>query len=127
MAKSLLDHAYDFVSGQSPPSKFQDIWSYCVKESGLTPEEAFPDSRPLLETKYGKQLMDFMDSIAGKPDAVLRRSLDGIYDLIDSVAVGKVIKDGISGKDVTVDSSMVVISPAQFKALTHIDYDTYVG
>ena len=40
MAKSLLDHAYDFVSGQNQPSKFQDIWAYCVKEAGLSPEEA---------------------------------------------------------------------------------------
>ena len=40
MAKSLLDHAYDYVSGQNQPSKFQDIWAYCVKEAGLTPEEA---------------------------------------------------------------------------------------
>ena len=40
MAKSLLDHAYDYVSKQSQPSKFQDIWDYCVKEAGLTPEEA---------------------------------------------------------------------------------------
>ena len=40
MAKSLLDHAYDYVSGQNQPSKFQDIWTYCVKEAGLTSEEA---------------------------------------------------------------------------------------
>ena len=40
MAKSLLDHAYDYVSGQNQPRKFQDIWAYCVKEAGLTPEEA---------------------------------------------------------------------------------------
>ena len=40
MAKSLLDHAYDYVSGQKQPSKFQDIWAYCVKEAGLTAEEA---------------------------------------------------------------------------------------
>ena len=40
MAKSLLDHAFDYVSGQSQPSKFQDIWAYCVKEAGLTAEEA---------------------------------------------------------------------------------------
>ena len=40
MAKSLLDHAYDYVSGQNQPSKFQDIWAYCVKEAGLTTEEA---------------------------------------------------------------------------------------
>ena len=40
MAKSLLDHAFDYVSGQSQPSKFQDIWEYCVKEAGLSPEEA---------------------------------------------------------------------------------------
>ena len=40
MAKSLLDHAYDYVSGQNQPSKFQDIWNYCVKEAGLSEEEA---------------------------------------------------------------------------------------
>ena len=40
MAKSLLDHAYDYVSGQSQPSKFQDIWDYCVKEAGLSQEDA---------------------------------------------------------------------------------------
>ena len=40
MAKSLLDYAYDYVSGQSQQSKFEDIWAYCVKESGLSKEEA---------------------------------------------------------------------------------------
>ena len=40
MAKSLLDYAYDYVSGQTQPSKFQDIWEYCVKEAGLSEEEA---------------------------------------------------------------------------------------
>ena len=40
MAKSLLDYAYDYVSGQTQPSKFQDIWEYCVKEAGLSKEEA---------------------------------------------------------------------------------------
>ena len=40
MAKSLLDLAYDYVSGQSQQSKFDDIWAYCVKEAGLTKEEA---------------------------------------------------------------------------------------
>ena len=40
MAKSLLDYAYDYVSGQTQPSKFQDIWDYCVKEAGLSKEEA---------------------------------------------------------------------------------------
>jgi DNA-directed RNA polymerase subunit delta len=40
MAKSLLDHAYNYVSGQNQPSKFQDIWDYCVKEAGLSEEEA---------------------------------------------------------------------------------------
>ena len=40
MAKSLLDYAFDYVSGQTQPSKFQDIWDYCVKEAGLSLEEA---------------------------------------------------------------------------------------
>ena len=40
MAKSLLDYAYDYVSNQSQQSKFQDIWAYCVKEAGLSEEEA---------------------------------------------------------------------------------------
>ena len=36
MAKSLLDHAFDYVSGQKEPSKFSDIWNYCVKECTCT-------------------------------------------------------------------------------------------
>ena len=40
MAKSLLDYAYDYVSGQSEPSKFEDIWAYCVEQAGLSKEEA---------------------------------------------------------------------------------------
>lgn len=40
MSKSLLDYAYDYVSAQSQQSKFQDIWAYCVKEAGLSEEEA---------------------------------------------------------------------------------------
>ena len=40
MSKSLLDLAYDYVSAQSQQSKFQDIWAYCVKEAGLSDEEA---------------------------------------------------------------------------------------
>ena len=40
MAKSLLDYAYDYVSGRSEQSKFEDIWAYCVKEAGLSEEEA---------------------------------------------------------------------------------------
>ena len=40
MSKSLLDYAYDYVSAQKQQSKFQDIWAYCVKEAGLSEEEA---------------------------------------------------------------------------------------
>ena len=40
MAKSLLDYAYDYVSGQSQQSKFEDIWAYCVQQAGLSKEEA---------------------------------------------------------------------------------------
>ena len=40
MAKSLLDYAYDYVSGQSQQSKFEDIWAYCVEQAGLSKEEA---------------------------------------------------------------------------------------
>ena len=40
MSKSLLDYAYDYVSAQNKQSKFQDIWAYCVKEAGLSEDEA---------------------------------------------------------------------------------------
>ena len=40
MAKSLLDYAYDYVSGQSQQSKFEDIWAYCAEQAGLSKEEA---------------------------------------------------------------------------------------
>ena len=40
MSKSLLEYAYDYVSQQTQPSKFADIWAYCIKEAGLSDEEA---------------------------------------------------------------------------------------
>ena len=40
MAKSLLDYAYEYVSGQKEQCKFEDIWAYCVKQAGLSEEEA---------------------------------------------------------------------------------------
>ena len=40
MEKSLLDHAFDFVSGQKEAVPFSDIWEYVVKAANLTEEEA---------------------------------------------------------------------------------------
>lgn len=40
MSKSLLDLAYEFISGQNEPQDFKKIWEEIVKESGLTSEEA---------------------------------------------------------------------------------------
>ena len=40
MAKSLLDHAYDFVSQSETEVSFQDMWAYIVKEAELSEEEA---------------------------------------------------------------------------------------
>ena len=40
MEKSLLNHAYDFVSSQKSPVGFDAIWKYVVSEAQLTPEEA---------------------------------------------------------------------------------------
>ena len=50
----------------------------------------------------------------GDVDAVMAQSKKGLYDLIDAVPVGKEIKDGISGKNISVDASMIVLSPSQF-------------
>ncbi len=40
MAKSLLDHAYDFVSQSEAQVSFQDMWAYIVKAAELSEEEA---------------------------------------------------------------------------------------
>lgn len=40
MPKSLLDHAYDFVSKSKEPVSFQDIWKYVVEQAGLDEETA---------------------------------------------------------------------------------------
>ena len=40
MPKSFLDHAFDFISGQSNPVSFKDLWNYIVKASELSEEEA---------------------------------------------------------------------------------------
>ena len=40
MERSLIEIAYEYVSGKKDSSSFKDIWAYVVKEAGLTPEEA---------------------------------------------------------------------------------------
>jgi len=40
MSKSLLDYAYDYVSGQKNESTFAKMWAYVKKEAGLSNEEA---------------------------------------------------------------------------------------
>lgn len=40
MEKSLLDHAYEFVSAQKEPVTFAQIWAYVVEQSGLNADEA---------------------------------------------------------------------------------------
>lgn len=40
MGRSLIEIAYDYVSGKKTSSSFKDIWAYVAKEADLTPEEA---------------------------------------------------------------------------------------
>ncbi len=40
MPKSLLDHAFDFVSKSKEPVSFKDMWKYIVEEAGLDEETA---------------------------------------------------------------------------------------
>lgn len=40
MSKSLIEHAYDFVSGHKEAVNFKDIWEYVKKEAGLSEEVA---------------------------------------------------------------------------------------
>lgn len=39
MNKSLIEYAYEFVSGQSSPVSFAKIWEYVKNESGMSDEE----------------------------------------------------------------------------------------
>ena len=40
MERSLIEIAYEFVSGKKDSSSFKDIWAYVVEKAELTPEEA---------------------------------------------------------------------------------------
>ena len=40
MPKSLLDHAFDYVSKSKEPVNFQDMWNYIVGQAGLDEETA---------------------------------------------------------------------------------------
>jgi len=40
MQRSLIEFAYDYVSGKNTSSSFKDIWAYVVEKAGLTEEEA---------------------------------------------------------------------------------------
>ena len=40
MAKSLLDHAYDFISHSKEQVSFKDLWAYVSKEANLDEETA---------------------------------------------------------------------------------------
>ena len=40
MSKSLIDHAYDFVSKHKNSVNFKEIWEYVKKNAGLSEEEA---------------------------------------------------------------------------------------
>ena len=40
MSKSLIEHAYDFVSKHKDSVNFKDIWAYVVKEAELSEEQA---------------------------------------------------------------------------------------
>ena len=40
MPKSLLDHAFDYVSKSKEPVAFKDIWQYVVEQAGLDAETA---------------------------------------------------------------------------------------
>ena len=40
MERSLIEIAYEYVSGKKDSSSFKDIWAYVVEKAELTPEEA---------------------------------------------------------------------------------------
>ena len=40
MSKSLIEHAYEFVSKHKDSVNFKEIWEYVKKEAGLSEEEA---------------------------------------------------------------------------------------
>ena len=40
MSKSLIEHAYEFVSAHKESVNFKEIWEYVKKEAGLSEEQA---------------------------------------------------------------------------------------
>ena len=58
MAKSLLDHAYDYVSQSKEQVSFKDLWAYVCKEAGLD-EAAALNREKWIHTVYGAVPIDF--------------------------------------------------------------------
>ena len=54
MTKSLLDHAYDFVSQNKGPVAFKDIWAYVCEQAQL--DEATADKR--ISSFYTNLMLD---------------------------------------------------------------------
>ena len=98
---------------------------YAIRQ-GADTKELFKDNIKLLDTKLGKIWKQVLDSRYGDEDAIVATYRNGLYDLIDSIGTGTKIYNGLTGKRIEINSSMVVISPEQFKNLTGISYKEYV-
>ena len=94
---------------------------------GLDPSEILKDEVHLINTRLSDMYKEYLYNHYGDVDAVMAYSQKGLYDLIDALPVGQEINDGISGSKVITDSSMIVLSPAQFYNLTGKNYKNYSG
>ena len=79
----------------------------------------------MLDTKISKLLNERLKNHYGDVDAIISFQQRGIYQLVGSQPVGQKIHDALSGQDITVDSSMIVLSRGMFERLVKENLDVY--
>ena len=120
-------HGLRFTNDADNQDFINELGTIYEFREGLNPNDIFKDEVKLINTKVSDMYKEYLYNNYGDVDAVMAQSKKGLYDLIDAVPVGKPIKDGISGKEISVDASMIVLSPSQFYNLTGKNYKEYEG
>ena len=120
-------HGLRFTNDADNQDFINELGTIYEFREGLDPNEIFKDEIKLINTKVSDMYKEYLYNNYGDVDAVMAQSKKGLYDLIDAVPVGKTFKDGISGKEISVDASMIVLSPSQFYNLTGKNHKTYEG
>ena len=98
MPKSLLEHAYDYVSKSKEPVAFKDMWKYIVEQAGLSEEEA----NKRISSFYTNLMLDgrFVTLGENQWDLRVRQTFDKVHiDMKDVYSDVEVVDDDEEEED----------------------------